>query len=52
LLKGLFPTLTILVLPEWVVRASLLAVVSGMLGAAYPAWLAARQDAVVALAYE
>jgi putative ABC transport system permease protein len=52
LLKGLFPTLTILVLPEWVVRASLLAVVSGAAGAAYPAWLAARQDTVVALAYE
>jgi len=52
LLKSLFPTLTILVLPEWLLRAALLAVVSGLLGAAYPAWLAAKQDTVVALAYE
>jgi putative ABC transport system permease protein len=52
LLKGLFPTLTILVTAGWLVKASLLAVASGTLGAAYPAWLAARQDAMVALAYE
>jgi putative ABC transport system permease protein len=52
LLKELFPTLTILISANWLLRASALAVVSGALGSAYPAWLAARQDAIVALAYE
>jgi hypothetical protein len=33
-------------------RAAALAVVSGALRAVYPAWLAAHQDAIVALAYE
>ena len=52
LLKEAFPTLTILISMGWLIKASLLAVFSGALGAAYPAWLASRQDAIVALAYE
>jgi putative ABC transport system permease protein len=52
LFKQLFPTLTILITPGWLIKAAGLAVVSGALGAAYPAWMAARQDTIVALAYE
>jgi putative ABC transport system permease protein len=48
----LFPTLTILITPSWILRAGLIAVVGGLLGAAYPAWLASRKDPVEALAYE
>ena len=48
----LFPTLTILISATWIFRAGLIAVVGGLLGAAYPAWLASRKDPVEALAYE
>ncbi|MFZ0645428.1 MAG: FtsX-like permease family protein, partial [Candidatus Acidiferrales bacterium] len=48
----LFPSLTILISPEWVLRAGLIAIVGGLLGAAYPAWMASRKDPVEALAYE
>jgi putative ABC transport system permease protein len=48
----LFPTLTILISVTWILRAGLIAVVGGLLGAAYPAWLASRKDPVEALAYE
>jgi putative ABC transport system permease protein len=48
----LFPSLTILISPAWVLRAGLIAIVGGLLGAAYPAWLASRKDPVEALAYE
>jgi putative ABC transport system permease protein len=49
---GIFPNLTILITPGWVVRAVIIAVMGGLLGAAYPAWLATRKDPVEALAYE
>ena len=48
----LFPTLTILITPGWIVRAGLIAILGGLLGAAYPAWMASRKDPVEALAYE
>jgi putative ABC transport system permease protein len=48
----LFPTLTILISLSWILRAGLIAVVGGLLGAAYPAWMASRKDPVEALAYE
>jgi putative ABC transport system permease protein len=48
----LFPTLTILISVSWIFRAGLIAVVGGLLGAAYPAWMASRKDPVEALAYE
>jgi putative ABC transport system permease protein len=48
----LFPSLTILISASWVLRAGLIAVVGGLLGAAYPAWMASRKDPVEALAYE
>jgi putative ABC transport system permease protein len=49
---GLFPTLTILITVEWILRAAAIAIVGGLLGAAYPAWLATRKDPIEALAYE
>ena len=48
----IFPTLTILITTSWILRAGLIAVVGGLLGAAYPAWIASRKDPVEALAYE
>jgi len=51
-LKEAFPTITILIGFGWLVRAGLLAVFGGVLGALYPAYLAARQEPIVALAYE
>ncbi len=49
---GFFPTLTILITGEWILRAAAIAILGGLLGASYPAWLATRKDAVEALAYE
>lgn len=51
-LVSAFPTLVILIQADWVLRALGIAIVGGLLGAAYPAWLASRRDAVEALAYE
>lgn len=48
----IFPTLTILISPVWLVRSAALAILGGLLGATYPAWIASRRDAVEALAYE
>ncbi|MEE8201469.1 MAG: ABC transporter permease [Candidatus Acidoferrales bacterium] len=52
LLKEMFPTITILITAGWLAKAIALAFLGGVLGAIYPAWLAASQDTVVALAYE
>jgi putative ABC transport system permease protein len=48
----LFPTLTILISMSWILRAALISILGGLLGAFYPAWIASRKDAVEALAYE
>jgi putative ABC transport system permease protein len=48
----LFPSLTILISWDWIFRATLIAILGGLLGACYPAWLASRRDPVEALAYE
>lgn len=48
----IFPTLTILITVKWIFGAGLIAVLGGLLGASYPAWLASRKDPVEALAYE
>lgn len=47
-----FPTLRIEIPTEWILRATLIALVGALLGAAYPALKAARKDPVEALAYE
>lgn len=52
LLKEMFPTLTVLITFEWLFKAAVLALAGGVLGAIYPAWLAARQETIAALAYE
>jgi putative ABC transport system permease protein len=52
LMMDIFPTLTILLHYDWIVRAAGLAVAAGLLGAAYPAWVASRKDPIEALAYE
>jgi putative ABC transport system permease protein len=52
LFLSLFPTLTILITPAWILRAAAIALVGGLLGSIYPAWLASRRDPVEALAYE
>ena len=48
----MFPTLTILITGDWVIRATFIAILGGLLGSSYPAWLASRKDPVEALAYE
>ncbi|HUC42341.1 MAG TPA: ABC transporter permease [Candidatus Micrarchaeaceae archaeon] len=48
----MFPSLTILIGMTWILRAGLIALLGGLFGAAYPAWLASRRDPVEALAYE
>jgi putative ABC transport system permease protein len=47
-----FPTLSILITVDWIVRSALIALVGGLLGASYPAWLASRKDAIEALSYD
>ena len=49
---SLFPTLSILITLGWILRAAVIAVLGGLLGASYPAWLASRKDPIEALAYE
>jgi putative ABC transport system permease protein len=47
-----FPSMTILITPKWVLISSGIAILGGLLGASYPAWMASRKDPVEALAYE
>jgi putative ABC transport system permease protein len=49
---AIFPTLSILITPEWILRAALIALTGALVGASYPAWLASRKDAVQALSYD
>ncbi|MDE3169664.1 MAG: ABC transporter permease [Acidobacteriota bacterium] len=48
----IFPSLTILITLRWILIAAAIALVGGLLGASYPAWLASKRDPVEALAYE
>lgn len=52
LLSHLFPTLTIEFTWEWIGLAAAIALSSSAVGALYPAFKAASQDAIAALAYE
>jgi putative ABC transport system permease protein len=47
-----FPTLSILITPEWILRAGGIALAGAIFGASYPAWLASRKDPVEALSYD
>jgi putative ABC transport system permease protein len=52
-LLHVFPSLPpILITVQWMLRAGAIALAGGLLGAAYPAWLASRRDPVEALAYD
>ena len=48
----LFPSLPIEITAEWMVRASLIALISSVCGASYPAIRASQRDPIEALAYE
>lgn len=50
--ETMFPTLLIMIVPQWILRASGLAFLSGLIGSVYPSLRAASQDPVDALAYE
>ncbi|MGA8013430.1 MAG: ABC transporter permease [Candidatus Acidiferrales bacterium] len=52
ILLKVFPSLPILITVKWILLAGLIAILGGLLGATYPAWLASRKDPVEALAYE
>lgn len=52
IMKETNPSLMILITPQWVLSATLLALVGAAIGAVYPALRAASYDPVVALAYE
>lgn len=47
-----FPTFSFELTTLWVVRGTLIALAGAVLGALYPAWMAARKDPIDALAYE
>ena len=52
-IMGLFPaSLTVIAVPDWWLKAGGIVILGALLGAIYPGWKAARQDAVEALAYE
>ncbi len=52
LVQQLFPTLVIMIPPNWILRATILALLSGIFGSIYPSFRAAGHDPVEALAYE
>lgn len=47
-----FPTLSIRITGDWIIRAAAIALMGAILGASYPAWMASRKDAVEALSYD
>ncbi len=47
-----FRTLVVLITSDWIWRAAVFAVLSGVIGSLYPSIKAARQDPIEALAYE
>jgi putative ABC transport system permease protein len=52
LIKTVAPTTVILITNSWIVKAAFLALISGIIGSIYPAYKAASQDPIEALAYE
>jgi len=51
-LRTRFQTLPVLISADWVLKATIIALVGSLLGALYPAVKAARKDPIDALAYE
>ena len=52
LMAHLFPTMPFQVTADWIVRGAIIAFLGAIVGALYPAWMAARKDPIDALAYE
>jgi len=52
LLEKMMPTLSIRIVNQWILRATIYALFSGVIGSLYPAYKAASQDPIEALAYE
>jgi putative ABC transport system permease protein len=52
LIGRLFPTQHFEITGEWIIRGAIIAFFGAMLGALYPAWMAARKDPIDALADE
>jgi putative ABC transport system permease protein len=52
ILLKIFPSLSILITLKWIFLSGLLAMVGGLFGASYPAFLASCKDPVEALAYD
>ncbi|HWP86017.1 MAG TPA: FtsX-like permease family protein, partial [Terriglobia bacterium] len=50
--NAIFPTLPILLTADWMARAGLIALISSLCGACYPAIRASQRDPIEALAYE
>jgi putative ABC transport system permease protein len=51
-LNSKFPTLFFEITPSWIIKACIIAFFGAVLGAAYPALMAARKDPIDALSYE
>jgi putative ABC transport system permease protein len=52
LIAHVFPTQHFEITAPWVLKGAAIAFVGALLGAMYPAWMAARKDPIDALAYE
>ena len=52
IIQSIFPTLMVMITADWIAKAAMFAVLSGLIGSFYPALKAAAQDPVEALAYE
>ena len=52
LLLRIFPTQHFEITTHWITQGAVIAFVGAICGALYPAWMAARKDAIDALAYE
>jgi putative ABC transport system permease protein len=52
LLAHVIPTLYLDMSTAWIIKGALIAFFGSVLGALYPAWMAARKDPIDALAYE
>jgi putative ABC transport system permease protein len=52
MMARLFPLQQFDVTGQWIAQASIIAFLGAIVGALYPAWMAARKDPIDALAYE
>ncbi len=52
ILEEAFPTIGLELTVGWIFRGAAIALVGAVCGALYPSWIAARKDAIEALAYE